>query len=358
MAGPAHRQRGLRPAREGRLAPDDPDAGRASSGCRAIRSRNAETEDIAEPASSRPTAGTKFETAGEVDFAYSMPHVGRFRVERVPPAGLDQHGPSQAPLRRSLVRGDRPARRRAARIADEHRGLILVTGPTGSGKTTTLAAMIDYINQTKPVHIVTIEDPIEVLHKDKMALDQPARGRQRHAGLPCRAARRAAPGPRRDPDRRDARHRDRARGARGGRDRPPRHVDAAHRRRHRDREPGDRLLPAAPAEADRAWRWRERCGASSASGSSPTIDGGRVPGLEILINTGRVAERIADPDKTHEIKDVIADGAFYGMVTFDQSMLELLRHGKISVDAALKAVTSRHDFELAMQQAGLTVPVG
>ena len=89
----------------------------------------------------------------------------------------------------------------------------------------------------------------------------------------------------------------------------------------------------------------------------PTIDGGRTPGLEILINNGRVAERIADPDKTHELKDVIADGGYYGMVTFDQWMLKLLQDGKITVDAAFKAVSNRHDFELAMQQAGMAVPV-
>ncbi len=85
----------------------------------------------------------------------------------------------------------------------------------------------------------------------------------------------------------------------------------------------------------------------------PTLDGSRTPALEIMINTGRIAERIADPDKTSEIKDVIADGAFYGMVTFDQSILELLKQGKIDVEAAMQAVSSQHDFELAMQQAGM-----
>jgi twitching motility protein PilT len=88
-----------------------------------------------------------------------------------------------------------------------------------------------------------------------------------------------------------------------------------------------------------------------------TVDGGRTPTLEILVNTGRVAERIVDPERTHEIKDVIADGAFYGMMTFDQSLLILLQEGKISTEAAFQAVSSRHDFELAMQQAGFALPV-
>jgi twitching motility protein PilT len=88
-----------------------------------------------------------------------------------------------------------------------------------------------------------------------------------------------------------------------------------------------------------------------------TVDGGRAPALEVLVNTGRIAERIADPDKTNEIKEVITDGAFYGMMTFDQALLALLREGRITTEAAFEAVTSRHDFELAMQQAGLALPV-
>jgi len=89
----------------------------------------------------------------------------------------------------------------------------------------------------------------------------------------------------------------------------------------------------------------------------PTIDGGRVPGLEILINNGRVSERIADPDKTHELKDVIAEGGYYGMITFDQSLLQMLKDGKITVEDAMKAVSNQHDFQLAMQQAGMAIPV-
>ena len=242
-------------------------------------------------------------------------------------------------------------------LADEHRGLILVTGPTGSGKTTTLAAMIDYINQTKPVHIVTIEDPIEVLHKDDVAsINQREVGNDTNDFL---VALRAAL--RQDPDViliGEMRDTETVRAAlAGGRDRPPRAVDAAHGGRHRDREPGDRLLPAAPAEAGPAGPGRRRSAASSASGSSRRSTAGARRALEILVNTGRVAERIADPDKTLEIKDVIADGGYYGMVTFDQWLLKLLQDGKVTVGRDLQAVSSRHDFELAMQQAGMAVPV-
>ena len=110
----------------------------------------------------------KFNESGEVDFAYSIPNVGRFRVNV-----FRQRGSVSMVLRKLRFGG--PSFEEVGlpdavrKIADEHRGLILVTGPTGSGKTTTLAAMIDYINKTKPVHIVTVEDPIEVLHKDEMA---------------------------------------------------------------------------------------------------------------------------------------------------------------------------------------------
>jgi twitching motility protein PilT len=88
----------------------------------------------------------------------------------------------------------------------------------------------------------------------------------------------------------------------------------------------------------------------------PTIDGSRTPALEILVNNGRIAERIVDPERTAEIKEVIAEGGYYGMSTFDQSLLTLVRDGKVTVDAAMKAVSSQHDFVLAMQQAGMEAP--
>jgi twitching motility protein PilT len=88
----------------------------------------------------------------------------------------------------------------------------------------------------------------------------------------------------------------------------------------------------------------------------PSIGGGRIPALEILVNTGRVAERIADEEKTSEIKEVVAEGGYYGMMTFDQALLELIKAGKVSVDDAMQAVSSTHDFELALQQAGIPLP--
>jgi twitching motility protein PilT len=88
----------------------------------------------------------------------------------------------------------------------------------------------------------------------------------------------------------------------------------------------------------------------------PSVNGDRIPALEILVNTGRVAERIADEEKTSEIKEVVAEGGYYGMMTFDQALLELIKEGKVSVDDAMQAVSSTHDFELALQQAGIPLP--
>ena len=88
----------------------------------------------------------------------------------------------------------------------------------------------------------------------------------------------------------------------------------------------------------------------------PSVDGGLVPVHEILINTGRIAERIAQPDRTSEIHEIIADGSYYGMVTFDQSLVALVSSGQVDAAAALETSSSPHDFQLMLHQAGLAVP--
>jgi twitching motility protein PilT len=90
----------------------------------------------------------------------------------------------------------------------------------------------------------------------------------------------------------------------------------------------------------------------------PRKGGGRVPALEVMINTGRTAERIVDPGRTSEIMEVIADGGFYGMQTFDQALLDLVRRDLVEPQEAVEAASQRHDFELALQQAGIALPVG
>ena len=128
-------------------------------------------------------------------------------------------------------------RRRSSTLAEESRGLVLVTGATGSGKSTTLAALIDLINRTRALHILTIEDPIEFVHTRRAGGRHAARNRLRHAVVRVRPAQRAASGSRRHPHRRNARPRDDRDGARRGRNRPPRVLDAAHARRAGDDQP-------------------------------------------------------------------------------------------------------------------------
>ncbi len=90
----------------------------------------------------------------------------------------------------------------------------------------------------------------------------------------------------------------------------------------------------------------------------PGVAGGLVASHEILVNTGRISERIADQDKTAEIHDVIAEGGYYGMITFDQSLLELVRSGRVAVDEAMETASAPHDFQLLLQQAGIQRPSG
>jgi twitching motility protein PilT len=292
---------------------------------------------------------------GEVDFAYSLKDVGRFRANV-----FKQRGSLSMVLRRLRFGGPTFAEMglpdAVRHLAEEHRGLILVTGPTGSGKTTTLASMIGHINETKPVHIVTIEDPIEVLHRDAMAsINQREIGNDTKDFL---SALRAAL--RQDPDviligeMRDTETvRAAIQAAETG------HLVLSTLHTVDATETVNRVIDFFPPYQQKQVRLAL---AGTLRGILcqrlvPTIDGGRVPALEVLVNTGRVAERIADPDKTHEIKDVIADGDFYGMRTFDQSVLKLLQAGTITTEAAFEAVSSRHDFELAMQQVGLPLSV-
>jgi twitching motility protein PilT len=190
---------------------------------------------------------TEFEEDGEADFAYSIRGLARFRVNVFKQRGSVSIVCRAIPFEiRSVEELGLPAV--VTSLAEEARGIILVTGTTGSGKSTTLAAMIDHINQTRAHHIVTLEDPIEYLHEDKRSIVN-----QREVGSDTvsfgRAMRRVLRQDPDDPDRRDARRGDRADGALRRRDRPPRALHGPHPRRDRDDQPHRRLLPAPPAAA-------------------------------------------------------------------------------------------------------------
>ena len=295
-----------------------------------------------------------FKERGEVDFAYSVANVGRFRANV-----FRQRGSVSMVLRKLRFGGpsfDEIGLPDVVRtLAEEHRGLILVTGPTGSGKTTTLAAMIGYLNATKPVHIVTVEDPIEVLHKDEVAsINQREVGQDTNDFL---SALRAAL--RQDPDviligeMRDTETvRAALQAAETG------HLVMSTLHTQDAAETVNRVIDFFPPHQQKQIRL-------SLAGTLrgiicqrlvPSVDGGRIPALEILVNTGRVAERIADEEKTSEIEEVVAEGGFYGMMTFDQALLQLIQEGRVSVEDAMQAVSSVHDFELALQQAGIPIP--
>jgi twitching motility protein PilT len=295
-----------------------------------------------------------FNKRNEADFAHGVAGVARFRVNV-----FRQRGSISMVLR--LVRVGSPSFEELGlppvvrSLADEPRGLVLVTGPTGSGKTTTLSAMIDHINATRPCHIVTIEDPIEVIHPDQQAAVN-----QREVGVDTDSfvvAMRAAM--RQDPDviligeMRDTETVQAALAAAetGHLVMSTLHtIDAA--------ETVNRIVDFFPPFQQQQIR-------VTLSGALrgvfcqrllPRVGGGRIPVMEICINTGRVAERILDPTRTQEIEEVVADGSFYGMQTFDQALVQLVKAGSVTAEDALESSSNRHDLELALQQAGVAVP--
>ncbi len=296
----------------------------------------------------------EFVGTSESDFALSVPGLGRFRVNvfrqrgsvglvfrRVLP-GIPSFESLGLP---SVVR----------RLAEEQRGMVLVTGPTGSGKTTTISAMIDHINDTRAVNVVTVEDPIEVLHSDKKALVN-----QREIGTDTRdyatAMRRVL---RQDPDVIFI-----------GEMRDPETVWAALAAAETGHlvlstlhttnavETVNRIVDFFPPFQQKQVRLSL---ASSLRGVVSQrllerADGkGRVPSVEVLVMTGRIFDRIVDPDQggKESIDEIIADGEFYGMQTFDQSLFNLFKNGMVDLRGAMATASNPHDFRIALQQAGL-----
>ncbi len=292
---------------------------------------------------------------GEVDFAYSVPGVGRFRANV-----FRQRGSLSMVFRKLRFGGPTFAQMRLPDtirvLSEEPRGLVLVTGPTGSGKTTTLAAMIEHLNHTRPCHVVTIEDPIEVLFEDDTAsINQREVGNDTESFL---SALRAAL--RQDPDviligeMRDTETvRAALQAAETG------HLVLSTLHTVDTTETVNRVIDFFPPYQQSQIRLT-LAGALRGIVCQrlvPDTAGGLVPSHEILVNTGRVAERIADEEKTAEIHDVIAEGSYYGMTTFDQSLLSLVQAGTVTVEHALTASSNPHDLQLQLQQAGVALPL-
>lgn len=293
----------------------------------------------------------EFATDHEVDFSYEIPGVARFRVNAFQQRGLVSIVVRAIPVAiRSIEELSLPNVIRE--LAEQERGIVLLTGTTGSGKSTTLAAMIDHINSTRRRHVVTIEDPIEFIHSDKQALIN-----QREVGLDTasfkRALRRVL---RQDPDviligeMRDEEtvHTALSAAETGHLVFSTVHtVDAS--------ETVNRLIDFFPPHMHgqvRAMIAGTLKGVVSQR-LVPTADGhGRVACCEILRMTGRVRDMIMDPLQTGRLPEVIEEGAFYGMQTFDQHLYQHLKSGRVTMETAVQFATSPHDFKLLVAAEG------
>ncbi len=293
-----------------------------------------------------PVQKQRFEDTREVDLAYGIAGLGRFRVNvfqqrgtvgivfRVIPFGVKSIEQLHLP---KVIEN----------ISLEQRGLVLVTGTTGSGKSTTLAAMIDYINSNRTSHIMTIEDPIEFLIRDRRSIVN-----QREIGVDTQSfanALRAAL--RQDPDvilvgeMRDFETIETAiTAAETG------HLVMSTLHTLDATETINRIISVFPPYQQKQVRIQlaSILKAVVSQRLVPRADGkGRVPALEVLVSTARVRECVADKDRTKELHDAIAKGfTTYGMQTFDQSLMHHVKQGLITYEEALKHVSNPDDFAL------------
>jgi twitching motility protein PilT len=299
-----------------------------------------------------PLKVTEFAENGDADLSYSAEGIGRFRVNI-----FRQRGSTSLVLRvvpvaiRSVEDLGLPPV--VSRLAAEERGIILVTGTTGSGKSTTLAAMVDQINGSVHKHVVTIEDPIEMLHRDNRSLVN-----QREVGLDTptfhQALRRVM---RQDPDVimigeiRDTVTMEVAlNAAETG------HLVLSTMHTLDATETVNRAIGFFPLHQQQQVR-AMLAGTLKGIVSQrlvPAADRatGRVPAVEVLVMTGRARDMLINPDETGRLHEVIREGEFYGMQTFDQSLFAHVREGRVLLDDALTHSSSPHDFKL-MLDAGV-----
>jgi twitching motility protein PilT len=291
-----------------------------------------------------------FVDRGEIDFAIEREDIGRFRINV-----FRQQGDLALAIRYVVPEvpgiGELGLPPIVTRLANETDGLVLVTGSTGSGKSTTLASMIAHINVTRDAHIVTIEDPVEYKHVEQRCLIN-----QREIGQDTESFRSALKMVlRQDPDviligeMRDAETVWAALAAA-----ETGHLVFATLHTTTATEAVNRILDFFPASQHGQVR-------SSLAGSLRGVIAqrlvtrsdlvGRVPIVESLVATGRVFDRIIDAERTHELEDVIREGSYYGMQLFDQHALERYRAGVISRQVALSSATRPHDLSLLMDRA-------
>jgi twitching motility protein PilT len=292
----------------------------------------------------------EFAREHEVDFSYEIEGLARFRVNAFQQRGLISMACRAIPHRVSSIE-ELSLPSVVTELAEEERGIVLLTGTTGSGKSTTLAAMIDHMNFTMSKHIVTIEDPIEFLHSDKRSAIN-----QREVGMDTasfkRALRRVL---RQDPDviligemRDEETVQTALSAAETG------HLVLSTIHTVDATESINRLLDFFPPHQHGQAR-------SMIAGTLkgvisqrlvPGADGGRVAVCEILRTTGRVRDMITDPAQTGKLIEVIMSGGYYGMQTFDQALFGHVKAGRVTFEDAMRVASSPHDFKLLMQAEG------
>ena len=291
----------------------------------------------------------RFSETNEIDFAYSAPKIGRFRVNVYRQRGsisiairqVAHHIPSFEELRLPPE---------VRHLALEPRGLVLVTGTTGSGKTTTLAAMIDHINTNLRRHIVTVEDPIEILHRDKKSIVQ-----QREVGLDTESYSSALKYVlRQDPDdiligeMRDLETvRTALTAAQTG------HFVMSTLHTIDATETVNRIIDFfAPHERNqiRTMLAESLLGILSQRLLARADGPGRVLSVEVLVNTPLIRDYVKDADKTSLIKEALMEDNLRGMQTFDQNLVELYLDGRITLEDATFMATSPHELRLMITQ--------
>jgi twitching motility protein PilT len=292
----------------------------------------------------------EFEAEHEVDFSFELAGVARYRINAFRQRGLISMACRAIPHKISTIE-ELALPDVVTDLADEERGIVLLTGTTGSGKSTTLAAMIDHINETTSKHIVTIEDPIEFVHSDKRSAIN-----QREVGMDTasfkRALRRVL---RQDPDviligemRDEETVQTALSAAETG------HLVLSTIHTVDATESINRMLDFFPTHQHAQAR-------SMIAGTLkgvisqrlvPGAEGGRVAVCEILRMTGRVRDMIVDPAQTGKLVEVIASGGYYGMQTFDQALFGHVKAGRVSFEDAMEVASSPHDFKLLMQADG------
>ena len=293
-----------------------------------------------------------FYEIGQADYAIHVEGVGRFRTNAFRArgmAGLIARRVADNPMTLAQL-GLPPV---ISNLAMEPHGLVLVTGPTGSGKSTTLAAMIDLVNERRPVHILTVEDPIEIVHSDKQASIN-----QRELGsdtpdfpAALKAAMRQDPdviliGEMRDPE---TVHAALAAAKTGHTVMSTLHTtDAA--------ETINRIIDFFPPHEQMQVRLdlsKSLKGVICQRLVKHVDEVSRVCVMEVMVNTGRVSDAIVDPSKTADITDLVKEGNYYGMQTFDQHLEHLVLQGAITVKTAKQASSRPTDLSVALKRAGV-----